>query len=377
VTAVDLDSADLEWADLDSAPRLSTALRDRPPVASPRIPANPARPRLRSLDVLRGLAIAAMLLVDDPGLPGAHPHQLVHTAWNGLRVADVVFPAFLVAVGVAMPLSRRAAAPRPMLRRVAALVALSLVLHVLKHGDLSPAGVLQHIAGSYAVAWLIQRLRPRWQLVATVVLLAATWAAYTWISTAGIVAGSWAPGTTPGAYLDRLVYGMPQTEGIIAMVLGAVDVLAGAWVGQALLARRSGRARRSVLIASSIAWTATGLALALAIPVNKRLWTPSYAVLTAGLSLAVLCVVHELVDTRWRARWTQPLRELGMNAIAVFVASQLFTILAAPYVAPVVTRPLIPMVGATTASVVFALLVIAASWLMAHLMWRRELFLKV
>src|SRR5205807_8152620 len=106
------------------------------------------------------------------------------------------------------------------------------------------------------------------------------------------------------------------------MVLGAVDVIAGAWVGRALRARAAVGARRRVLAFSATAWTVTGLLLAVAIPVNKRMWTPSYAVLTAGLSLAALCVVHELVDTGRRARWAQPLRELGMNAIAVFVASQ-------------------------------------------------------
>src|SRR5205807_8586898 len=137
------------------------AVLERPTRAPAKPQAEPARPRLRSLDVFRGLAIAAMLLVDNPGVPGAHPRQLVHSAWNGLRLADVVFPAFLVAVGVAMPFSRRAAAAGPMLRRVGALLALSLGLHLLKHGDLSPAGVLQHIAGSYAVAWAVLRSRPR------------------------------------------------------------------------------------------------------------------------------------------------------------------------------------------------------------------------
>src|SRR5436305_4679646 len=226
-------------------------------------------PRLRSLDVLRGLAIAAMLLVDNPGVPGAHPRQLVHSPWNGLRFADVVFPVFLVAVGVAMPFSRRAAAPRLVVRRVVALVGLSMVLHALKYGNPAPTGVLEHIAGSYAVAWLVLRLRPRAQIVAVAVLLAGAWAAYTWVTGGGIVAGSWAPGSTPGAYLDRLVYGAPQTEGVVPMILGAVDVVAGAVVGRALRRRETPAARRRVLAAVAAAGTIAGLLLAVAIPLNK------------------------------------------------------------------------------------------------------------
>ena len=354
-----------------------TTTRQRPAVARTIPSVDGPPPRLRSLDVLRGLAIAAMLLVDNPGVPGAHPRQLVHSPWNGLRFADVVFPVFLVAVGVAIPFSRRAAAPRLVVRRVGALVGLSVVLHVLKHGDVSPAGVLQHIAGSYAVAWLLLRLRPRAQLVATGTLLAGAWAAYTWISGHGVIAGSWAPGSTPGAYLDRLVYGAPQTEGIVPMVLGAVNVMAGAFVGQALRRRVTPAARRRALAVSAAAWTAAGLLLAVAVPVNKRLWTPSYAVLTAGIALTALLVVHELTDTGRRARWSQPLRELGTNAIAVFVASQLVTILVVPAAAPVVTAPLIPLVGRVIASTVFALLVVVAAWLLARVMWRRGWFLKV
>lgn len=357
--------------------RAGTTTRDRLVVAPARVGVETPRLRLRSLDVLRGLAITAMLLVDNPGVHGAHPRQLVHSPWNGLRFADVVFPVFLVAVGVAMPFSRRAAAPRRVARRVAALVALSIVLHVLKHGDFSPAGVLQHIAGSYAVAWLVLRLRLRAQIAVTVALLAGAWAAYTWISGDGVVAGSWAPGTTPGAYLDRLVYGAPQTEGVVPMILGAVDVIAGAVVGRALRTRATPAARRRVLAASAAAWTVAGLLLALAIPVNKRLWTPSYAVLTAGLAIAALLVVHELTDSGQRARWSQPLHELGINAIAVFVASQLFTILAVPVVAPVVTRPLVPLLGDAVASTTFAVAVVIATWLLARVMWRRGWFLKV
>src|SRR3954454_4013186 len=77
-----------------------TTTRERPAAVRTAGSVDGPRPRLRSLDVLRGLAIAAMLLVDNPGVPGAHPRQLVHTPWNGLRFADVVFPVFLVAVGV-------------------------------------------------------------------------------------------------------------------------------------------------------------------------------------------------------------------------------------------------------------------------------------
>src|SRR4051812_6447308 len=112
----------------------SHLMTPRPEAVAPPGPAPRAsRPRLRSVDVLRGLAVVGMLFVDNRG-NAAISAQLKHEAWDGLHVADVVFPVFLLVVGVSMPFSRRAEQPRPALTRVVKLAVLGWLIVTAKYG---------------------------------------------------------------------------------------------------------------------------------------------------------------------------------------------------------------------------------------------------
>src|SRR5436853_6481707 len=91
------------------------------------------RRRLMSLDVLRGVAVSGMRMVNNPGGRAATPAALKHSGWSGMSVADAIFPMFLFAIGISMPLSRRAAAPRLALRRVALLIGLGIALVWVKY----------------------------------------------------------------------------------------------------------------------------------------------------------------------------------------------------------------------------------------------------
>ena len=116
--------------------------------------------------MVRGVTIVGMLLVNNTGDPAATPTELSHSPWHGLTVADLVFPLFPFAVGVAMPMSRSAGSLRQVLRRCALLFVVGSLLVSAKHRHRGPStGVLQHIAGAYLLCWGPLRLPRRWQPV--------------------------------------------------------------------------------------------------------------------------------------------------------------------------------------------------------------------
>jgi predicted acyltransferase len=129
--------------------------------------AGSGRERILAIDVVRGLAVVGMLLVNNAGIPAAMPQALRHAPWQGLTLADQVFPLFLFTVGASLPFSQRAQRPGAVLRRVVMLFLLGSLLVSAKQYRLAPStGVLQQIAGAYLLAWALLRLPRRAQLPA-------------------------------------------------------------------------------------------------------------------------------------------------------------------------------------------------------------------
>src|SRR5881296_3533167 len=251
--------------------------------------------RLRSLDAFRGLTIAAMVLVNNPGTWAAVYAPLTHARWHGLTPTDVIFPFFLFIVGVAIPLSRPTVGR--VLRRAAIIFALGLVLNGLPRFDWATIripGVLQRIAVCYLVAALLF-LTTGWrtQAIVTAALLLGYWGAMTLVPVPGYGRGNLGPEGNLAAWLDRAVLGphiwraarVYDPEGILSTVLGAAW---GVWF-----------------------------------PVNKALWTSSYVVLTAGLALLVLAACYWAIEIRGWRRWAAPFVVLGVNALALFFLSTL------------------------------------------------------
>jgi len=300
--------------------------------------------RLRSLDAFRGLTVAAMVLVNNPGTWRAVYAPLRHADWHGLTPTDLVFPFFLFIVGVAIPLAlgRRLAAgdgrgwlALRIVRRSVVIFALGLLLHALPSFDLATIripGVLQRIAVCYLVAALVFLVSGwRTQAVLVAIALLGYWAALELVPVPGFGAGdlgkegnlaAWIDRTLLGPHLWRAarVYdpeGLLSTAGAIATTL--LGVLAGSFIRSGWLAIDTAR---GVLIAGVI-----GIGLGIGwdpwLPVNKSLWTGSYALLTAGAALVVLAVCYWLVEVRGWRWWTPPFEILGVNALAVFFFSTL------------------------------------------------------
>jgi predicted acyltransferase len=310
-----------------------------------------------------------MLVVDNRG-NGAIPDQLEHAPWNGLHVADVVFPVFLLVVGVSVPFSRQADRPRPALTRVAKLAALGWLIVTAKYGSVTAGvGVLGHIAGAYLLCWLLLRL-PRAAQVATAA------GVLTAVSVLTVALGA-EPDRSWGHTVDGLLGLGFSAEAPHGYPASAVTVFLGVLAGRAL---RSGAGRGALtrLAAGGTALLLAGLALAPVVPVNKRLWSPSFVLVTAGIALLALALLHWLVDGRGLVRPFRPFEVLGLNAIVAFVSSEVvFRALLSHSVQPAVDGWMSSVAGPVASAGGYALLSVAVVWAVCAALVRRGVIVRV
>lgn len=310
-----------------------------------------APPRLLSVDALRGLTVAAMVLVNNPGTWSAVYGPLQHAEWHGWTPTDMVFPFFLFVVGVSIALAlgpalERGASGLPVrvLRRAAVIFALGLLLHALPFFPLATLripGVLQRIAVCYLLAALLvgaTRGARGWrvQTVTAGALLVGYWLLMTKVAAPGQEAGDLSPDGNLAGYVDRLVLGsrhiwqatrVYDPEGILstlpATATTLLGVLAGHWLRAGQVAGRAGAQIVGGLAVGGVAAAALGWLWGLSFPVNKPLWTSSYALLMAGLAALVLAACHWVIEVRDRRGWAAPFALLGVHALTLFFLSSL------------------------------------------------------
>ena len=332
-----------------------------------------ARERLVSLDVFRGLTVAGMLLVNNPGTWSAIYPPLAHAAWHGWTPTDLIFPFFLFIVGITTQLSigaRRArgdddaAIRRQILRRGALIFLFGLLINGFPFytwgnvpGNPDPSfverivdrlhhwrimGVLQRIGVAYIISALIAtRARLQTQVIITAILLLGYWFVMTVLPVPGT---NGTPGalllghgsTTMAGYWDRVVLdwsrfglgnhlwvgsvswdpeGFLSTSGAVATAL--LGNMAGRWIGQP----RSLHERLTTLFAAGALGMMAGLMWHWSFPINKGLWTGSYVVFTAGIACVSLATIIWLVDLQGWRWWTKPFVIYGMNPMVAFVGS--------------------------------------------------------
>ena len=289
-----------------------------------------------SLDVFRGLTIAAMVLVNNPGSWNDVYGPLTHAEWNGWTPADLVFPFFLFIVGVAITLSPSGRATRKLPRigrRTALLLVLGLVLNALSGFEGAAAlripGVLQRIALCYlAASLLFLHSRPRGQAVWLLGLLVGYWALLDLVPVAGRSPGWLDPEHNVTALVDRRLFGAGHLyheswdpEGLLSTIPAIATTLFGVLAGHWLRFAHAARARTLGLAAAGAALIGAGLVFDRWMPINKNLWTSSYVVFTAGLALLLFALCYWLVDVKDVRRPVVPLVVFGVNPIAVYVLS--------------------------------------------------------
>ncbi|MEZ5962814.1 MAG: heparan-alpha-glucosaminide N-acetyltransferase domain-containing protein [Planctomycetota bacterium] len=405
--------------------------------------------RLTSLDAFRGLTIAAMILVNNPGDWGHIYGPLEHADWHGWTPTDLVFPFFLFIVGVSMVLAfgrqRRAGAAPGMLtlravRRGVVLFALGLFIAGFRHhplweqgvaiallfgswfvaGHLRPAsrelvliaawiayaafelhapevrvpGVLQRIGICFVLAtllyvWLPRRLLP-WVVA---VLLLGYWALMAWVPVPGHGAGLIDDkANNLASYLDRMlldghiwIRGVRDPEGPLHTLTALCTTLFGVFAGEVLCGDDPPEQRTLRLFLRGSGLVVLGYLWSWSFPINKALWTSSYAVFTAGLATCALAISYWLVDVRGHRRVVAPFVTYGVNAITVFVGSAaLSRTLASIHVREDLTLPkwlYQTLVGTGlsphAASLVYALLWVSGWYLVLRLMQARGWIVKI
>lgn len=339
--------------------------------------------RLVSLDVLRGLAIVILLLAGNPFMREHLPSQLKHPEWHGLRFADLFFPVFLFVVGIAMTLSRRAGSFPRVLRRVGVLALIGIILTSLKHGRVVVPGVLQHIAVSYLLAWLILRAPRRAQPIIAAGILAGMWLGFVLWADPG--ADPWSMEEGFAHSMNRLFFGGFATEGVPQAITSSVTVLGGAFIGRGIRERKNLSRSDVPLGAPKSLWRwvsfsalwliAAGLLMSLEVPINKRIWSPSYTLLTLGISCALLALFIWLIDVRGHRRGVAPMQVLGMNPIAIYVGY--ITVRALLSNLTDSAPDIVPFGSETAGALTYSLGWLIVGWAFAQFLYKREIFIKI
>jgi predicted acyltransferase len=308
--------------------------------------------RLSSLDVFRGITIAAMILANMAGVADDVYRPLSHSEWHGCTPTDLIFPCFLFIVGVAMTfsLAKYTAENKPtkavylrILRRTAILFILGLVLNGFWNQgvwtfDLSSIrlmGVLQRIALTYLFASLIVLKLPRksqWLVAGG--LLIAYWLTMMYIPVPDYGAGVLTREGNFGAFIDRLIIPkahlykgdgfnfLGDPEGLFSTIPAIVSVLAGYFTGEWIKDKKQATSQTSMdLVLFGLCCLVIAIIWDVAFPINKKIWTSSYVLFTTGWALMLLAACYELIEVSSIKRWSKPFEIMGLNAIALFVAS--------------------------------------------------------
>lgn len=303
--------------------------------------------RMLSLDVFRGLTIAGMILVNNPGTWSAIYAPLKHAEWHGATPTDFIFPFFLFIVGVSIALAfarrvEQGGTQRDLYwkvtKRTLIIYALGLIMSGFPYFNFSTirvTGVLPRIALCYFFASVIF-LNTKWraQVAITVALLVIYWMLLTLVPAPGFSAGDLSKEGNLAAHIDRALLGLHiwrgggrvyDPEGILSTLPAIAMTLCGALAGHWLRSSRTALEKTVGMFLAGFACVVAGWLWGLTFPINKALWTSSYVLYTAGLGLQLLAVCYWLIDIKnFRSRWiVTPFLIFGTNALIVFVLSGL------------------------------------------------------
>lgn len=349
-----------------------------------------------------------MILVNNPGSWDQVYEQLDHSVWNGWTLTDMVFPSFLWMVGVSMTLSfskrlqQDHSRGRLMLHSVRRSALILVVAYALQQFPfytfeaIRIPGVLQRIAVCYVIAaaiWLYTGTRG--VVIALSVLLIGYWMLMTLYPVPGFGPGVLTKDGNFAKYIDGLVLSghmWRQTrdwdpEGIVSTLPAIATTLFGILAGVFLKSARPQAEKTSWLFASSCLLVLCGTVMNIWMPINKNLWTSTFAVFMAGMSMGLFTLFYWFIDVEGHKRWAKPLVIYGMNALAAYVLSGVIARLME--VITIGNRPaqtvqvwvyrnvLLSLASPKRASVLYALANVAVVFCFSYLLYRRKWLIRL
>lgn len=358
--------------------------------------------RWQSLDIFRGLTIAAMILVNNPGDYTAEYQQLGHAKWHEITFSDFIFPFFLFIVGVSITLSLSGAFRKgiphssiykKIIKRTIILILLGLFVNLLTYpavGGMRIAGVLQRIAIVYlfcSVLFLQSRIKVQLAIGAFILLL--YWGFLAFAPVPGLGHPSMDPIDNWVSWFDRkylpgLLYDTDHDpEGILSTIPSIATGISGLWAGY-IYKNKAGK-----LLPSYLLWgfmlIVTGIGWSYIFPFNKNLWTSSFVCVTSGAGMVVLAILTWIYDVKSWSWWKRPFIIFGSNAIASYILSFVFLYLVFPpffgegtAIINVFTEYFKSLgFSPPAASLVWAILYTGLCFIPVYIMYKKRIFLKV
>ncbi len=312
-------------------------------ISSPTLPQNPAsRTRLLALDVMRGITIVCMIIVNNGVGPESFP-QLEHSEWNGITVCDLVFPFFLFIMGITTYLSLSKLNFRPghgttlkIIRRTVSILLVGWAIHwfanicygkgIFDFGHLRLTGVLTRIALCYGIVSLMAIYMSRKAIAITAAVLLAIYGAIL-IMFNGYVNDL----TNINAVIDRFL--LPEgflytkrpvdPEGLLGTVPAIAHTIIGFLCGSILKSKDSLDRRLLRLFVCAALLMIGGFLLSGILPYNKRIWSPSYVLVTCGMAAALLATISWFVDAKGMKKGLTFFESFGVNPLFLYVLSDI------------------------------------------------------
>jgi predicted acyltransferase len=373
--------------------------------------AQTAKQRLLSLDFFRGVTVAAMILVNNPGDWGNIYAPLEHSKWNGCTPTDLVFPFFLFIVGVSIVFAMGSKKADPAihtkailkaLRRSITIFALALFFSLMPKFDFSTVrimGVLPRIAIVFFISTVLYIKLTRKALVwIFAIILLVYYILMNFVPVPGFGPSNLEPGTNLAAWLDRIIltenhlWNQTKTwdpESILS-TLPAIStclfgVLAGIWLQ-----------RKDRTDAEKVSWMFSIAAISIVaglvwdgfFPMNKALWTSSFVLYVGGLALAAFTLCYWFIDVQGHKKFTKPFVVYGANAITVYIVSGylpwLLDFVKVPYkgksvgiLSALYNGVFMPNFSPVNASLVWAILYVLIFMPPLWLMYNKKIFIKI
>jgi predicted acyltransferase len=380
---------------------------------------SPAVPPVRSLalDIFRGMTVCFMIIVNTPGSEAASFSQLQHAAWHGFTPTDLVFPSFLFAVGNSMSFAMKkfdsmsqGAVLGKILKRTAIIFLIGYLLYWFPffhigddgHWALNPIsntrilGVLERIALCYgAASLLIYYFSARTVCIIAALLLLGYWVLLLFFPVPG--ADPFSITGNAGYRLDILILGENHLyhgqenggiafdpEGILSTLPAIVNVIAGYFTG--VFVSKKGKTYEG--LAKLLLWGCGFLALAwfwnLVFPVNKKLWTSSYVMLTVGIDIVLLSFLIYIIEFRGKIKWTPFFAVFGKNPLFIYMVSELLIVILFNIpvgqdsnVAESAAGGIMSIVPGAFGSLLFSLLYMMICWSVGKLLDKKKVYIRV
>ena len=369
--------------------------------------------RFQALDVFRGMTVCFMIVVNTPGSWDAVFAPLLHANWHGFTPTDLVFPSFLFAVGNALSFvsakwdaMNRAQVLKKIFKRTAIIFLIGYLMYwfpffsyqagelmAIPFAETRVMGVLQRIALCYgAAALLVYFFKPKAIYVWCIALLLLYWGLAHWLApdaaTALTLQGNACLRVDMLLLGEGHLYkgeGIPfDPEGVLSTLPAIVNVLAGFLAGQFMQQKGKTYSMLRILAIVGLGLLMVAYGWHQYFPINKKLWTSSFVVLTVGLDLLLLALVIYVIDFAGFSRWTYFFEVFGKNPLFIYLLSGVLATLL--WMIPAgngkalytwIYETVFLTTGAKTGSFLFALMIMMLCWLIGYVMDKRKWYVKV